>query len=64
VAWYLRAVELPDGEWACRWGSTQWDTHPHLTDALTHLHELGKEMGDYITYVHHLGQRPQAGDAP
>lgn len=40
MAWFLRAIEQPDGRWACRWGRTEYDAHPDLPAAVQHLRAL------------------------
>lgn len=52
--WFLRAIELSDGGWACRYGLTEFDTHPQLDHAVDHLRELAEELGPAQLFVHRL----------
>jgi len=51
--WFLRAVELPGGEWACRHGLAEFDTHAHLHDALSHLRVLADDFAPATLVIHH-----------
>jgi hypothetical protein len=64
MAWFLRAIELPDGSWACRWSHTQLDSHPTLEEALSHLREFATTLGPAEFFVHQLdGQVTKLGDS-
>ena len=54
VAWHLRAIELGNGWWACRWSDQEFDQHPSLEDSLSHLHKLAVQYAPADVYVHHL----------
>ena len=54
MSWYLRVIEQDDHRWACRWGSTRFDTHEHLMDALAHLHRLALNLDGAAVFVVHL----------
>ncbi len=57
VAWFLRAIELEDGRWECRWGSTEYDAHPDADAAVAHLRDLAGALrpGDsFELFLHHL----------
>jgi hypothetical protein len=55
MSWYLRVIEQDDHRWVCRWGSTRFDTHEHLMDALAHLHRLALALdGAAVLIVHTL----------
>lgn len=58
VAWFLRAIELGDGRWACRRGLEHYDIHDQLTDSLTHLRVVAQTLGPTTIFVHKLGQPP------
>jgi hypothetical protein len=52
VAWFLRVVELPAGGWACRRGLEEFDRHPSLEEALSHLWSLAEHLGPVEVIVH------------
>jgi hypothetical protein len=54
MTWYLRAVELEDGRWACRHGRNEYDLHADLDSAISHLHDLARDLGDAEVFVHPL----------
>lgn len=54
MAWYLRAIQLEDGNWSCRWGTLEYDAHDSLDAAVTHLRELSNEIGLSALFVHPL----------
>lgn len=56
MTWYLRAIELEDGRWACRRGRDEYDLHADLDGAISHLHDLARDLGDAEVFVH-----PQEG---
>lgn len=64
MAWFLRAIELSDGRWACRWGGTEYDRHDSLDDAVSHLLDLSREMAPSSIRVHRIGMAPVAIDSP
>jgi hypothetical protein len=55
--WFLRSVELDDGQWACRWGGREFDQHPLLEASLGHLEQLTGEIGPAELVVHRLDGR-------
>jgi hypothetical protein len=54
MAWHLRALQLEDGRWSCRWGATEYGVHDELTDAVAHLRELARSLGRSALFVHPL----------
>lgn len=52
MSWYLRAIEVDDGRWACRHGRHEYDAHPNLSDAVAHLRELAGDLGDVELFAH------------
>lgn len=54
VPWFLRAVELPDGQWACSRGGAQIDVHLRLVDAIAHLQVVGAGLGPFEVFVHRV----------
>lgn len=52
MAWFLRAVELPDGQWSCRSGLQEHDLHADLADAIAHLQEIARSLGPSELFVH------------
>lgn len=54
MAWYLRAIEQSDGQWACSHGRVVFDRHDELSDALEHLRDLGATMSPAELFVHSL----------
>jgi hypothetical protein len=52
--WNLRAIETPDQRWSCRFGLTEYDSPPHVTQAIEHLRALRIELGPTIIYLHPL----------
>ncbi|KRF03472.1 hypothetical protein ASG88_21955 [Nocardioides sp. Soil777] len=36
MAWFLRAIEQPDGRWACRRGGHEYDVHESLEQDQAH----------------------------
>jgi Uncharacterized protein conserved in bacteria (DUF2188) len=40
---YIRVVERPDGGWACRRGSEDYDVHATLRAAIEHVKALADE---------------------
>lgn len=52
--WFLRAIETAEGHWACRHGTTEFDTHGELSQALDHLRELAVNFQPARLYVHRL----------
>jgi hypothetical protein len=54
MAWFLRAIELGDGGWACRWSVDEFDRHPSLSESLAHLHELAAQHAPTEIFVHRL----------
>ena len=54
MAWFLRAIELPEGRWACRWSEVEYDRHNTVEEAVEHLRTLAAEIGPATLFVHHL----------
>jgi len=54
MAWHLRAVQLENGSWSCRWGTTEYSVHDDLTAAITYLRDLAKSLGRSALFVHPL----------
>lgn len=54
MSWYLRVIEQPDGQWACRRGAIRFDAHDHLVDALRHLHEIAGNLDGAVEFMVHL----------
>ena len=54
VAWYLHAVERPEGTWACLWNRHEHDSHPSLAEAVDHLRSLAGELGECELFAHHV----------
>jgi hypothetical protein len=54
MAWFFRAIELPDGSWACRSGLREVDRHDQLEHALAHLRDLAAESGPFELFAHRL----------
>jgi hypothetical protein len=52
VAWYLHAVERPEGTWACWWNRHEQDSHPSLDEAVDHLQALAVEIGECELFAH------------
>jgi hypothetical protein len=52
MVWYLRAIQQPDGRWACRHGRQLFDLHDELSDALEHLAAIADTIGpaEFITH--------------
>jgi hypothetical protein len=45
MAWFLRAIEQPDGRWACQHGRRRYDLHDELSDALQYLAVIADTLG-------------------
>jgi hypothetical protein len=54
VAWYFRAIEQPDGQWVCRRGMTDYDSHADLEDAITHLLAMSADEQPAELFIHRL----------
>jgi hypothetical protein len=54
ASWFFRVVQLDDGEWSCRFGSTVYDTHDALTDALDHCKEIAASHRPAQVFLHPL----------
>lgn len=52
MAWYLRAVEVDGGGWACRFGRFEFDTHTEMDQAIDHLTELAADRRPVELFVH------------
>jgi hypothetical protein len=60
MTWTLKAIELPDGRWTCRFGSADLGTYRSLVVALHHLAEFATELGgraNFWFHLHHLDGR-------
>ena len=65
MAWFLRAIEQADGQWACSHGRVVFDRHDELSDALDHLREVAAVMSPAELFVHPLdGNVKSVGSAP
>lgn len=53
MAWYLRAIELDTGRWACRFGRTEYDTHAEMEQAVQHLTTLATQHRPAQLFIHH-----------
>jgi hypothetical protein len=63
MAWFLRAVETPEGGWLCRFGLQDLDEHDSLSGALDHLAQVALEHDPSVTFVHRLdGTVQRVGD--
>ena len=45
---------LDDGDWACRHGRQEYDTHAVLNDAIEHITSLAASHRPAELFVHHL----------
>ncbi len=54
MGWFFRAVELIDGQWACRRGLEQYDAHLRLDGAIEHLRSLAADAQPAELFVHRL----------
>jgi hypothetical protein len=53
MALFLRALEEPDGMWTCRQGNRVWDSHPSLTEAVSHLREIADTLEGSVQLIAH-----------
>jgi hypothetical protein len=54
AAWFLRAIQQPDGGWDCRHGRTVFDRHDELPEALEHLRDIAVTMAPAELFIHQL----------
>lgn len=54
MGWFLRAIELDNGRWACRWGLRELDDHGDHESAVAHLREFAREIGNATIFLHGL----------
>jgi hypothetical protein len=54
MAWYFRVIELADGQWACRLGLQQFNTHTELRHAVEHLRALAHAARPAELFLHRL----------
>lgn len=54
MAWYFRAIEQADGQWVCRRGMTDYDSHAALEDAITHLLAMSADEQPAELFIHRL----------
>ena len=54
MAWFLRAIEQADGQWACSHGRVVFDRHDELSDALDHLRDIAATLSPAELFVHRL----------
>ena len=54
VSWFLHAVELPGGSWACYWSRREYGIHPTLDLAVDHLRSIAADLGPSELFAHHL----------
>jgi hypothetical protein len=52
VAWFLRTVEQPDGQWQCRHGLLQIDRHQTLAAAADHLRAMAVGLRSVECFAH------------
>jgi hypothetical protein len=52
MAWYFHIVELDDGRWACRHGSTEYHQHASLEQAVEHMRHVASEQAPGSIIVH------------
>ena len=55
MAWYFHIVELDDGQRACRHGSTEYDQHTSLDQAIEHMRRVASEQPPASIIVHRRG---------
>ena len=55
MAWFLRAIEQADGQWACSHGRVVFDRHDELSEALDHLRDVAATMSPVELFVHRRG---------
>lgn len=54
MAWFLRVIELDTGDWACRHGTHEYDSHAQLEEALTHIKVLATLTPPAELFLHRL----------
>lgn len=54
VGWFLRVIELADGDWACRRGLAELDRHALLKDAVEHVTTLASRETRAELFLHHV----------
>jgi hypothetical protein len=72
MPWFFRVIELADGRWVCRRGSTEIDGHPLLRDAVEHIATLASRelhaelflhrLDGRVERVHHVGNRRETDE--
>jgi len=72
MAWFFRVIELADGRWVCRRGSTEIDGHALLRDAVEHITALASRelhaelflhrLDGRVERVRHVGHRRDSGE--
>ena len=62
--WFFRAVQRDDGQWVCRRGLHEFDTHELLDSAVEHLLALASDFTPFEVYVHHLDGTVESRSAP
>ncbi|WP_459985009.1 hypothetical protein [Nocardioides sp. AN3] len=63
MAWFLRAIELDDSHWQCRFGREDLDVHPTLSAAVRHLTQVAADLGSVECFAHHLDGRVEVVEA-
>jgi hypothetical protein len=59
MARYFHIVELEDGQWRCRYGLEEFDTHPSLEQALEHMRVVAAAQAPATIFAHYRGGRSQ-----
>jgi hypothetical protein len=54
MAWFFHVIEQHDGQWACRHGRQEYDTHPLLDQAIEHISAIASLQRPAQIYVHRL----------
>lgn len=52
MAWFFHVVELPDGSWACRRGTREFDVHAEFDDAVRHITAIASNEQPAEIYLH------------
>lgn len=65
MALFFHIVEQDDGQWACRHGHEEYDTHDSLDEALDHIRTLAYENRPASIFVHRRdGTNQHVEDVP
>ena len=52
MALWFRVIELEDGEFACRFGLTEYDRHEAASAAVDHLKQIASEHRPAQVFLH------------